>query len=194
MLEIKVSIEAIGLSNAIMQLAAAINKNSSSEAQTIYVPVKERVAEPTVAPAPTAQEAVAETSVAPLPAASAAEPTVAPAPTAQEAVAETSVAPAPTVPAAEPTVAPAPTAQEAVAETSVAPAPTVPAAEQTDNPPKVIDLDAISRAGASLVDMGKMDQLLEILHTKYKLDAVTQLSPDQYPAFAEELRALGASI
>ena len=166
MLEIKVSIEAIGLSNAIMQLAAAINKNSSSEAQTIYVPVKERVAEPTVAPAPTAQEAVAETSVAPLPAAS----------------------------AAEPTVAPAPTAQEAVAETSVAPAPTVPAAEQTDNPPKVIDLDAISRAGASLVDMGKMDQLLEILHTKYKLDAVTQLSPDQYPAFAEELRALGASI
>ena len=138
MLEIKVSIEAIGLSNAIMQLAAAINKNSSSEAQTIYVPVKERVAEPTVAPAPTAQEAVAETSVAP--------------------------------------------------------APTVPAAEQTDNPPKVIDLDAISRAGASLVDMGKMDQLLEILHTKYKLDAVTQLSPDQYPAFAEELRALGASI
>ena len=54
-------------------------------------------------------------------------------------------------------------------------------------------LDQISRAGASLVDAGKMQQLLELLG-RYGVQAVTQLQPEQYGAFATELRALGAQI
>ena len=54
-------------------------------------------------------------------------------------------------------------------------------------------LDQISRAGASLVDAGKMQQLLELL-SRYGVQAVTQLQPEQYGAFATELRGLGAQI
>ena len=54
-------------------------------------------------------------------------------------------------------------------------------------------LDQIAKAGANLVDAGKMEQLLALL-TKYGVQAVTQLTPDQYGAFATELRALGAQI
>ena len=43
------------------------------------------------------------------------------------------------------------------------------------------------------MDAGKMEQLLALL-TKYSVQAVTQLTPDQYGAFATELRALGAQI
>ena len=54
-------------------------------------------------------------------------------------------------------------------------------------------VDQIARAGASLVDAGKMEQLLALL-ARYGVAAVTQLQPDQFGAFATELRALGAQI
>lgn len=54
-------------------------------------------------------------------------------------------------------------------------------------------LDAIAKAGTSLVDAGKMDALLALL-AKYNIQAVTQLDPSQYGAFATELRGLGAQI
>ena len=54
-------------------------------------------------------------------------------------------------------------------------------------------VDQIARAGASLVDAGKMEQLLTLL-ARYGVAAVTQLQPDQFGAFATELRALGAQI
>ncbi len=54
-------------------------------------------------------------------------------------------------------------------------------------------LDQISRAGVSLVDAGKMQQLLELLG-RYGVQAITQLQPEQYGAFATELRGLGAQI
>lgn len=54
-------------------------------------------------------------------------------------------------------------------------------------------LDQISRAGAALVDAGKMEQLLALLE-RHGVQAVTQLQPEQYGAFATELRALGAQI
>ena len=84
---------------------------------------------------------------------------------------------APTVPVAAP-VAPAAPA---------APAPAVPVAAPT------YTLDQIARAGAALVDAGKMEQLLALLG-KYGVAAVTQLAPEQYGSFATELRALGAQI
>lgn len=94
-------------------------------------------------------------------------------------VAAPASAPAPVPTPAAPPVTPMPTA--------AAPAPAVPVTAPT------YTLDQIAKAGANLVDAGKMKQLLALL-TKYGVQAVTQLTPDQYGAFATELRALGAQI
>ena len=59
--------------------------------------------------------------------------------------------------------------------------------------PPAIDLETISRAGAALVDQGKMPEILAVLK-KYGVEAVTQLQQDQFTAFAGDLRALGANI
>ena len=59
--------------------------------------------------------------------------------------------------------------------------------------PKTLDLDTISRAGAALIDQGKMQDVLQLLQ-RYNVMAVNQLDPSQFPAFADDLRALGASI
>ena len=92
-----------------------------------------------------------------------------------------------TAPVATPTPAPAPAAPaQTVAPTN--PAPTVPV---TTAP--TYTLDQIAKAGASLVDAGKMEQLLALL-AKYGVQAVTQLQPDQYGVFATELRTLGAQL
>lgn len=94
-------------------------------------------------------------------------------------VAAPAPAPAPAPTPAAPPVTPMPTA--------AVPAPAVPVTAPT------YTLDQIAKAGANLVDAGKMEQLLALL-TKYGVQAVTQLTPDQYGAFATELRALGAQI
>lgn len=99
----------------------------------------------------------------------------------------TAPAPAP-APAPAAPVSPAPTAGQTSAAPGNTPAPTVPVAGAP-----TYTLDQISRAGASLVDAGKMQQLLELLG-RYGVQAVTQLQPEQYGAFATELRALGAQI
>lgn len=104
----------------------------------------------------------------------------------------TPVAPAPVQTA--PTPAPAPTPTPTPAAPPVTPMPT--AAAPTSAVPvtaPTYTLDQIAKAGANLVDAGKMEQLLALL-TKYGVQAVTQLTPDQYGAFATELRALGAQI
>lgn len=111
-------------------------------------------------------------SAAPVPVQTASVPTPAP-------VAAPAPAPAPVPTPAAPPVTPMPTA--------AAPAPAVPVTAPT------YTLDQIAKAGANLVDAGKMEQLLALL-TKYSVQAVTQLTPDQYGAFATELRALGAQI
>lgn len=89
-----------------------------------------------------------------------------------------------------PTAAPAPTAptQAPVQQTSVAP--TQPAQQAAKTP---ITLEAISRAGAALVDQGKMQQIMGLL-SKYGVQAITQLQPNTYEAFAAEMRTLGAQI
>ena len=95
--------------------------------------------------------------------------------------------PTPVAPVATPTPPPAPAAPaQTVAPTN--PAPTVPV---TTAP--TYTLDQIAKAGASLVDAGKMEQLLALL-AKYGVQAVTQLQPDQYGVFATELRTLGAQL
>lgn len=103
-----------------------------------------------------------------------------PAPATPQTPAPMTPPPAPAVPATPPTPVPAPVLQSAAPAVPVAGAPTY-------------TLDQISKAGATLVDAGKMEPLLGLL-TKYGVPAITQLQPAQYGVFATELRALGAQI
>ena len=112
-----------------------------------------------------------------IPAAAPVAPVAAPAP-----AAPVNPTPAPVAPVAAPV---APTEQPA------APVAQAPAAVPVTAP--TYTLDQIARAGASLVDAGKMEQLLALL-ARYGVAAVTQLQPDQFGVFATELRALGAQI
>lgn len=117
-----------------------------------------------------------------IPAAAPVAPVAAPAP-----AAPVNPTPAPVAPVAAPVAptAPVPTEQPA------APVAQAPAAVPVTAP--AYTLDQIARAGASLVDAGKMEQLLALL-ARYGVAAVTQLQPDQFGVFATELRALGAQI
>lgn len=83
----------------------------------------------------------------------------------------------------------------AVAPAEVAPTPVQGAGATPENvqPTKQITLDDLSNAGSALLDLGKMPQLMELLK-KYGVQAITQLSPDKYGAFAVELNALGANL
>ena len=57
----------------------------------------------------------------------------------------------------------------------------------------VCTVSDLSRAGAALIDQGKMPQLIELLR-KFGVQAVTQLKPEAYPEFMEALRELGAKL
>lgn len=166
MMEMKITVEAPDLAASILKLAKAIASGPDPDILTPDEPLP--VASYPTAPAP-APAPAAPVSPAPV------TPTQPPAPTA-------------TPPVAAPSPAPAPTAGQTSAAPGNTPAPTVPVAGAP-----TYTLDQISRAGASLVDAGKMQQLLELLG-RYGVQAVTQLQPEQYGAFATELRALGAQI
>lgn len=99
-------------------------------------------------------------------------------------------APAPVNPAHAPVAMTAPA--QPVAPTATSPGNTAAPAVPVSSAPSYT-LDQISRAGASLVDAGKMQQLLQLL-SRYGVQAITQIQPEQYGAFATELRALGAQI
>ena len=150
MLEIKVSVDAPELTNAINNLAASLGKGMAVNVNTIATPGK----------------------VADLPD-------------------KTPNQPVDTTPSAVEHTAPVAhhsPVQEAPKEPTQA-APVSAPAPQTP----VITLDMISRAGAALVDQGKMPQIMGLL-TKYGVQAITQLNANTYDAFAADLRALGASI
>ena len=112
------------------------------------------------------------------------------------------VTPAPVPPVTTPPTTAVPTQPAPVATPTPAPALAAPAQTAAPtNPAPVVPvttaptytLDQIAKAGASLVDAGKMEQLLALL-AKYGVQAVTQLQPDQYGVFATELRTLGAQL
>lgn len=170
MLEMKIKIEAdAAVLKAIDKLTTALEKN----AVNISVP------QDTPAPVAPAATPVTHAPVPPVTHAPVPPVTMPPA-----TVVPTQPTPAPV---ATPTPAPAPAAPaQTVAPTN--PAPTVPV---TTAP--TYTLDQIAKAGASLVDAGKMEQLLALL-AKYGVQAVTQLQPDQYGVFATELRTLGAQL
>lgn len=171
MMEMKITVEAPDLAASILKLAEAI---ASGPDPALLIPDEPLPvsAYPTT-PAPAAPVA-APVSPAPV------NPTPGPAPTTAAPVVAPSPSPTP--------VTNAPTAGPTSAAPGNTPAPAVPVAGAP-----TYTLDQISRAGASLVDAGKMRQLLELLG-RYGVQAVTQLKPEQYGAFATELRALGAQI
>lgn len=166
MFEVKVTVAIPGLPEAINALASAMGK-SPAPAQAVP-------AAPVVT-APTGHEPVVQAPVAPVPA---------PAP-----VAPAMPVPAPVAPAPVPVQAPVP-AQTATP--ALAPAPTAPNIAP-DNAGAQLTVEDIGRAGATLVDMGKMPQLLALL-AQYGVQAVTQLQPAQLAPFADGLRALGAKF
>jgi hypothetical protein len=56
-------------------------------------------------------------------------------------------------------------------------------------------LDQLSKAAADLItsDAGKQTALLELLH-KFSIESMPELKEEDYPAFAEGLRALGGNL
>lgn len=164
MMEMKITVEAPDLAASILKLAEAIASGPDPALLVPDEPLPVSGYPTTPAPAP-APAPAAPVSPAPV------NPTQTPAPS-----------PSP-MPATS-----APTAGPTSAAPGSTPAPAVPV---TSAP--AYTLDQISRAGASLVDAGKMEQLLALLG-RYGVQAVTQLQPEQYGAFATELRALGAQI
>ena len=84
-----------------------------------------------------------------------------------------------------PTAAPAPVAPNSPA---VPPAAGMPLA-----PPPQYTVDQIMQAGATLMDAGKVQELMNLLHS-FGVNAVMDLKPEQLGAFATEMRKLGAQI
>ena len=163
-LTMTIKVEAPDLVAALTRLAASISSDPSILTPDTHRP---QVPTPAMGPAPS-------TPQMPDPATTMAAPVTALMP---------SPVPVATAPLAGQTLAPGnPTPQTA------APAPTMPVAGAP-----TYTLDQISKAGAALVDAGKMEPLLALL-TKYGVQAITQLQPAQYGVFATELRALGAQI
>ena len=76
---------------------------------------------------------------------------------------------------------------------TMAPVANVPVASAVPTRAPTYTLDMIARAGAALIDAGKMDALCGLL-AKYGVEALTALDPAQYGNFANDLRALGAQI
>lgn len=165
MLEMKIKIEAdAAVLKAIDKLTTALEKNA----------VNISVSQDTPAPVAPVAPVAAPVTPAPVPPVTMPPATVVP----------TQPTPAPV---ATPTPAPAPVAPAQTA------APTNPAPAVPVTTAPTYTLDQIAKAGASLVDAGKMEQLLALL-AKYGVQAVTQLQSDQYGVFATELRTLGAQL
>lgn len=102
-------------------------------------------------------------------------------------------APAENTPAVAPeSAAVPPAAPEVSTPTPAAPAP-APAAPAAPAPTPVITRDDLAVAGSGLIDKGRMADVMALLG-KYGVQAITQLKNSDYPAFAADLRALGATI
>ena len=114
----------------------------------------------------------------------------------------------PAVPTIPPPVNPTPTAPQDASfaaqgtdpATSAAAVNSQPAPQAAFNPGNqppaaapTYTLDQLAKAGATLAQSGKMEQALALL-AKYGVQTISQLKPEQYGAFATELRALGAQV
>ena len=95
------------------------------------------------------------------------------------------------IPMTQPTTPPqqqAPASPVPTAPQQPAPAAAVPLAQ-----PPQYTVDQIMAAGAQLMDAGKVNELINLLHS-FGVQAVMDLKPDQLGAFATALREMGAKI
>lgn len=165
-MEITLIVKAPGLEAAMNNLAAAIGGAKSVPDLAQNVPVE---APATIPTAPV--QAPAPTAAAPsVPAMQAAPNTPAPAQ------------------AATPSATATPHSEAVV--TAPAPAPIAHPA------PAPVTMQAIATAGAALIDAGpeNMAKLIGLLQSKYGVQTITQLKPEQFEAFAADLRAMGAKL
>lgn len=162
---VNVKIEAVELVTAVSTLASAIvsARNIKEHEKTGVEAVHAAPAAPAANPVPLAS----------------AVPVTSP-PAAASVPAPVNAAPAVPVAAAAPVPAPVPTTTTAAPVVPVASAP-------------AYTLAQIMKAGASLMDAGKGEDLVALLN-RYGIKAINQLPPAQYGAVATELRALGAQI
>ena len=59
---------------------------------------------------------------------------------------------------------------------------------------KEFTIEEIGRAGAALIELGKMQQLIDLLKIKYCVQTIMDLKPEQYAGIVEDLRSMGAAI
>lgn len=78
--------------------------------------------------------------------------------------------------------------EDASSESEVEPKSSEPVPEK-----KEYTLEILSKAGASLVNAGKMNEIIMALK-KYGVLAVNKLPPDKFNDFADDLRGMGADI
>lgn len=173
MMEIKVTITAPDLSEAINHMAVALSgtgKAAPAIDSTALNSTEDKNITAAQAPAQEIQQ----------PAAPVAQTVPAAAPVAtqpQQTAPAQPVTPAPVTPTAP--IAPVATATPA----TTAPAPAA----------KTYTLDAIANAMAALIDEGKMAACMATIQ-KYGVPAINLLPKESYPAFAEDLKALGAKF
>ncbi len=180
MLEMKITITAPDLAAAINNLANTYAKNSNGNPVEKPANVLKSIAEETKA---AATQAVTPPQSAQAPQMTAAPVTTAPIANPAQVAATAPVNPTPAsgVPlSATPAQTPAPVAFAA----NPVPVPT--AAPQ-------YTLEMLATAGSSLIDAGKLDQLMALL-SRHGVDSLTNLKPEEYGAVATELRAMGARI
>lgn len=200
MFEAKLTIEAPGLTTAINRLADAIAYSRAPATVPSTNP-----ANPTPGAVGAAASATpAQAMGAPAPAAPVTGPTASPSnpanPT-QAGFAAPAQTGAPAAPTAGPTSAypsnPYPGQAPAAAPGPVAPtAPTAAPAQATGvplAPAPQYTVDQIMQAGATLMDAGKVNELMNLLHS-FGVQAVMDLKPEQLGAFATAMRELGAKI
>ena len=60
-------------------------------------------------------------------------------------------------------------------------------------PASTLTLEDIVAAGAKLVEQNRMQEVIALVH-QYGVEAVNQLQPGQFEAFAADMRKLGAQI
>lgn len=76
---------------------------------------------------------------------------------------------------------------------SPAPAPVAPVVSVPIAKPQEYTTDQLASAGVALMDQGKEAEIFQ-LFDQFGVQMMTQLAPEQYGAFAQGLRALGAQI
>ena len=195
MLEIKITVELPGIPDAINHLADALLASKvqavTPSPAVVALPVaaetaSEAVPEPAPAPAPEKKTRKRKEAPAPVEKAEDAPPL---AEVPQEPVAQAE--PEPAQAPADPEPAKAEDQGEATQQ-AAAPDPVITQDIPVDDGP-VYNIDMLSRAGTALLDKGKMGDLLNLLG-EFSAASLMDLKPEQYPAFAQKMKAIGADL